>query len=133
MVRKRIIIDNSVLSLIPSFKSFKFYNQVKLLFSEILIPQEIKLEFAMGTDFFPERQKILDTIRISNSFYVFAMLDLQEFLPDRKECFKEYYSLRKFDTKKLRTAYEQAYSYLGIKYTKEQLSQKYSFKKLGLR
>lgn len=197
MFKKRIIIDNSVLRLIPSFKSFNFYNQVKLLFSEVLIPQEIKLEFAKSMDHYPERQKILDTIRIAKSFYVlcttydpvvldtiktikgidkgeaeaaaqykkttvfgilsddyvfwkaaqqaqlnlrfidslyvFALLDIQGFLPDRQECFKEYYAKRKFDAKKLRVAYEQAYSHLSIQHTKKQLSEKCNLQKLGLK
>ncbi len=196
MTHKRIIIDNSVLSLIPSFKSIKFYNQIKLLFSEILVPMEIKNEFAKQIGKHPERQIILDFLGLSNSFYklcttydtvvfetiktvkgidkgeaeavaqykkipvfgilsddytfwkaaqsanlslrlfdslyIFAMLDLQYYLPNRKDCFKEYHQMRKFDAPKLKTAYQVAYNDLSLSYTTRELYAKYNFKNLGL-
>ncbi len=65
-----VIIDNSTLVYYTKIQStYPIWEKVRLLFPYVLIPQEIKNEYARGAEREPERNRIIDKLRLDSGFF----------------------------------------------------------------
>jgi len=70
MQRSSVIVDATCLIYYSQLKKdYDFFPKLRLLFKSLLIPTEIKNEFARGATLEPERNHVLDNIRTKGSFY----------------------------------------------------------------
>lgn len=76
--------------------------------------------------------KLNKNFLIVNPLFIFASLDINEFLPNRISIIQQYYNSRNFSSKNLREAYQLALKEYGLHWSKKKISEKTSLKKLGI-
>lgn len=78
--------------------------------------------------------KLNKNFLIVSPLFIFASLDINEFLPNRISIIQQYYNSRAggFSSRDLREAYQLALKEYGLNWTKKKLSEKTSLKKLGI-
>jgi predicted nucleic acid-binding protein len=70
MQKSAVIIDATTLIYYSKLKKdYDFFAKLRLIFTNLLIPTEIKNEFALGAMLEPERNHVLNQIKISGSFF----------------------------------------------------------------
>ena len=69
-------------------------------------------------------------LRFYSTITIIAILDLNGFIPNYEDCIRELHSIRKFHSKDLRQAYEDAIHYTQRRISGKALSAKISLKKI---
>lgn len=100
------------------------FAQYKKISAHVIISDDRKFASAI------QRQD--PTVRVINSIFLFAWLDLVGFLPNAKAYLRALYQLRRFPSKQLRTAYQQAALMQGRKIKNRELQRKTNFRLLGI-
>jgi hypothetical protein len=96
--------------------------------------QKIQSRYIISEDtaFRKKISQIYPGIRLLKLKHVLAILDLHGYIDDWKGCIKVLHNRRPITSKELREAYSNAAEIYGITIRKNTLSEKSSFKKLGI-